>query len=125
MKKEQGQLTEADRTFLEKLTKKGELKARAYRRAVDLWNWIYNPAFPVVCFDGRPCFLIGDELVASLEDPLFSAGHFISEDKAGNMPVCVSAEMDYIPANGRRILRQKHILNGGRKDHVQSCIARV
>ena len=36
MKKEHVKLTETDRTFLEELTKKGELKARAYRRALGL-----------------------------------------------------------------------------------------
>ncbi|NLG98998.1 MAG: helix-turn-helix domain-containing protein [Chloroflexi bacterium] len=36
MNKEHVKLTETDRTFLEELTKKGELKARAYRRALGL-----------------------------------------------------------------------------------------
>lgn len=36
MKKEHVKLTETDRTILEELTKKGELKARAYRRALGL-----------------------------------------------------------------------------------------
>jgi putative transposase len=36
MNKEHVKLTETDRTFLEKLIKKGELKARAYRRALGL-----------------------------------------------------------------------------------------
>lgn len=36
MKKEHVKLTEADRAFLEQLTRKGELQARAYRRAVGL-----------------------------------------------------------------------------------------
>lgn len=36
MKKEHVQLTEAHRTFLEALIQKGELKARAYRRALGL-----------------------------------------------------------------------------------------
>jgi putative transposase len=36
MKKEHVKLTEADRAFLEALTRKGELKARAYRRALGL-----------------------------------------------------------------------------------------
>ena len=36
MKKEHVKLTETDRAFLEALTRKGELKARAYRRALGL-----------------------------------------------------------------------------------------
>jgi transposase len=36
MNKAHVKLTETDRTFLEELTKKGELKARAYRRALGL-----------------------------------------------------------------------------------------
>lgn len=36
MKKEHVKLTEADRAFLEALTRKGELQARAYRRAFGL-----------------------------------------------------------------------------------------
>lgn len=36
MNKEHVKLTETDRTFLETLVKKGELKARAYRRALGL-----------------------------------------------------------------------------------------
>lgn len=36
MKKEHVKLTEADRAFLEQLTRKGDLQARAYRRAVGL-----------------------------------------------------------------------------------------
>ena len=36
MKKGHVKLTEADRAFLEALTKKGELKARAYQRAIGL-----------------------------------------------------------------------------------------
>jgi transposase len=36
MKKEHVKLTEADRAFLEALIRKGELKARAYRRALGL-----------------------------------------------------------------------------------------
>ena len=35
-----------------------------------LWLYLlpYDPAYPVVCFDERPCFLIGD--VVALRDQL-------------------------------------------------------
>ncbi len=42
-----------------------------------LWLYAqpYDPAYPVVCFDERPCFLIG-EVVAPL---LMQAGHVYKE----------------------------------------------
>jgi len=32
-------------------------------RVLSLYNEAYNPEYPVVCFDERPCFLIGDTAI--------------------------------------------------------------
>ncbi len=66
-----------------------------------LYSLPYDPTFPVVCFDERPCFLIG-EAVAGLE---MKAGHTARQhyayEKNGSCALLAAIE----PHTGKRLAR--------------------
>ena len=64
-----------------------------------LYSLPYNPAYPVICYDERPCFLIGDRI-----EPLaLQSGHIRKEhyayEKLGSAALLAAIE----PLTGRRL----------------------
>lgn len=68
-------------------------------RILGLYAQPYDPRYPVICFDERPCFLIG-ELVAPLSlQPGQVAKEHYAYDKLGSCAVLASIE----PLTGQRL----------------------
>ena len=66
-----------------------------------LYRRPYNPAYPVVCFDERPCFLIGDTLIPlPMTNGQVKREHYEYE-KLGSCVLMVAVE----PLSGRRFAR--------------------
>ena len=59
----------------------------------------YDPSYPVVCFDERPCFLIGDQLAPLTMQPGKVARHHYSYTKHGSCALLAAIE----PLTGHRI----------------------
>jgi hypothetical protein len=68
-------------------------------RILDLYAQPYDPAYPVVCFDERPCFLIGDLVEPfALQTGRLRKEHYAYE-KLGSCALLAAIE----PLTGRRI----------------------
>jgi DDE superfamily endonuclease len=59
----------------------------------------YDPAYPVICFDERPCFLIGDRLVPIPMEPGKVRKQHYSYEKLGSCALLAAIE----PLTGRRL----------------------
>jgi transposase len=59
----------------------------------------YDPAYPVICFDERPCFLIGDTLVPVPMRPGKPRKHHSTNEKLGSCVLLAAIE----PLTGRRL----------------------
>ena len=59
----------------------------------------YNPAYPVICFDERPCFLIGDTLVPVPMKPGKKRKQHYEYEKLGSCALLAAIE----PVTGRRL----------------------
>lgn len=67
-------------------------------RVLRVYSRPYNPAYPVICFDERPCFLIGDVLAPLPVEPGRVAREDYEYEKFGNCAVLMAVE----PLTGRR-----------------------
>jgi hypothetical protein len=66
---------------------------------LDLYAQPYDPAYPVVCFDERPCFLIGDKVAAlPLQTGQVRKEHYAYE-KHGSCALLAAIE----PLTGQRV----------------------
>lgn len=59
----------------------------------------YDPAYPVICFDERPCFLIGDTLVPIPMQPGKKRKQHYEYEKLGSCSLLAAIE----PLTGRRL----------------------
>jgi hypothetical protein len=59
----------------------------------------YDPAYPVVCFDERPCFLIGDTLTPMPMQPGMVRTQHYTYEKLGSCALLAAIE----PLTGRRV----------------------
>jgi hypothetical protein len=59
----------------------------------------YDPAYPVICFDERPCFLIGDTLVPVPMQPGKKRKQHYEYEKLGSCALLAAIE----PLTGRRV----------------------
>ena len=59
----------------------------------------YDPAYPVICFDERPCFLIGDTLVPVAMKPGKPRKQHYEYEKLGSCALLAAIE----PLTGRRL----------------------
>jgi hypothetical protein len=66
---------------------------------LDLYKLPYNEAYPVVCFDERPCFLIGDTISGFAMKPGQVAKENYAYTKHGSC--CVLAMIE--PKTGKRL----------------------
>lgn len=67
-------------------------------RVLDRYAQAYDPAYPVVCFDERPCFLIGDVLLPQAMKPGMSAKQHYAYEKLGSCSLLCAIE----PQTGKR-----------------------
>lgn len=68
-------------------------------RILDLYKQPYDPDYPVVCFDERPCFLIGDKVEPlAMQSGKLRKEHYTYE-KLGSCALLASIE----PLTGKRI----------------------
>lgn len=68
-------------------------------RILALYKLPYNPAYPVVCFDERPCFLIGDKIEPlAMQTGKLRKEHYTYE-KLGSCALLASIE----PLTGKRL----------------------
>lgn len=68
-------------------------------RIIYLYNQPYDPAYPVICFDERPCFLIGDLIEPiALQTGVIPKEHYAYE-KCGSAALLAAIE----PLTGKRI----------------------
>jgi len=77
----------------------------------------YDPQYPVVCFDERPCFLIGDTLVPQPMQPGKPRKEHYSYEKFGSCALLAAIE----PLTGRR-LGQVHAQRT-KREYTQFCQA--
>jgi len=80
----------------------GEYLARM-ERILDLYEQEYDEAYPVVCFDERPCFLIGDTIAGFAMKKGSVAKENYAYSKQGSC--CVLAAIE--PLTGKRIVQVK------------------
>jgi len=77
----------------------------------------YDPAYPVVCFDERPCFLIGDEIEPlALQTGRVRKEHYAYE-KLGSCALLAAIE----PLTGQRLAQV--YLRRTKKEYAQFCQA--
>ena len=69
-------------------------------RVLWLYSLPYDPAYPVVCFDERPCFLIGEEVAPLNAKPGQVAREHYAYTKNGS--ACLLAAIE--PLTGRRLV---------------------
>lgn len=82
-----------------------------------IYQLAYDPHYPVVCFDERPCFLIGDKLVpVPMKEGQVRKQHYEYE-KLGSCALLCAIE----PLTGRR-LGQVHAQRT-KRDYTQFCQA--
>jgi hypothetical protein len=79
----------------------------------------YDPAYPVICFDERPCFLIGDTLVPVPIKPGKKRKQHYEYEKFGSCALLAAIE----PLTGRR-LGQLHAQRT-KREYTQFCQALV
>lgn len=77
----------------------------------------YDPAYPVICFDERPCFLIGDTLVPVAMQPGKPRKQHYEYEKLGSCALLAAIE----PLTGRR-LGQVHAQRT-KREYTQFCQA--
>ena len=77
----------------------------------------YDPAYPVICFDERPCFLIGDTLVPVAMQPGKPRKQHYEYEKLGSCALLAAIE----PLTGRR-LGQVHPQRT-KREYTQFCQA--
>ena len=77
----------------------------------------YDPAYPVICFDERPCFLIGDTLVPVALTPGKKRKQHYEYEKFGSCALLAAIE----PLTGRR-LGQVHPQRT-KREYTQFCQA--
>ena len=70
-------------------------------RVLGLYALPYDPAFPVVCFDERPCFLIGEEVAPLNARPGQVAKEHYAYQKNGSCALLAAIE----PKTGTRLAR--------------------
>jgi hypothetical protein len=68
---------------------------------LDVYAQPYDPAYPVVCFDERPCFLIGDVVAPLNPQPGRTAKEHYAYSKHGSC--CLLAAIE--PLTGQRLAR--------------------
>lgn len=68
-------------------------------RILALYALPYDPAYPLICFDERPCFLIGDTLVPVPMKPGSARKQHYSYEKLGSCALLAAIE----PLTGRRL----------------------
>ena len=68
-------------------------------RILALYALPYDPRFPVVCFDERPCFLIGETLVPQPTQPGKVRKEHYAYEKHGSCTLLAAIE----PLTGRRL----------------------
>ena len=81
----------------------GEINSRflaAMERVLWLYALPYDPAYPVVCFDERPCFLIGEEVAPLNAKPGQIAREHYAYTKNGS--ACLLAALE--PLTGKRLV---------------------
>ena len=77
----------------------------------------YDPAYPVVCFDERPCFLIGDEIEpVALQTGRVRKEHYVYE-KLGSCALLAAIE----PLTGQRLAQVYP--RRTKKEYAQFCQA--
>jgi transposase len=69
-------------------------------RILWLYSLPYNPCFPVLCYDERPCFLIGEAVTALAMKAGQAAREHYAYEKNGSCNLLASIE----PLTGRRIV---------------------
>jgi len=69
-------------------------------RILWLYGLPYDPCFPVLCYDERPCFLIGEAVTALAMKAGQVARHHYAYEKNGSCNLLASIE----PLTGRRIV---------------------
>ena len=69
-------------------------------RILWLYGLPYNPCFPVLCYDERPCFLIGEAVTALAMKAGQAAREHYAYEKNGSCNLLASIE----PLTGRRIV---------------------
>lgn len=84
-----------------------------------LWLYLlpYDPAYPVVCFDERPCFLIGDVVAPLAMQPGQLRKEHYAYEKLGSCALLAAIE----PLTGQR-LAQVHAQRT-QKEFTQFCLA--
>lgn len=70
-------------------------------RVLDVYARPYNPKHPVICYDERPCFLIGDALCPIPVEPGKIAKEDYMYEKFGSCCVLLAVE----PLTGRRFVK--------------------
>ena len=77
----------------------------------------YDPAYPVICFDERPCFLIGDTLVPVPMRPGKKRKQHYEYEKLGSCSLLAAIE----PLTGRRLgqVQQQRT----KREYMQFCQA--
>lgn len=68
-------------------------------RILALYALPYDPHYPVICFDERPCFLIGDTLLPIPMQPGKARKEHYSYEKLGSCVLLAAIE----PLTGRRL----------------------
>jgi hypothetical protein len=86
-------------------------------RILALYALPYDPLFPVICFDERPCFLIGDILVPQPLQPGKVRKEHYAYEKLGSCALLAAIE----PLTGRR-LGQVH-LQRTKREYTLFCQA--
>lgn len=86
-------------------------------RVLAVYALPYDPHYPVVCFDERPCFLIGDTLVPQAMEPGKPRKQHYSYEKFGSCALLAAIE----PLTGRR-LGQVHAQRT-KREYTQFCQA--
>jgi hypothetical protein len=82
---------------------------------LSLYALPYDPAYPVICFDERPCFLIGDTLVPVEMKPGKKRKQHYEYEKLGSCALLAAIE----PLTGRR-LGQVHVQRT-KREYTQFC----
>jgi len=77
----------------------------------------YDPAYPVVCFDERPCFLIGDTLLPRPMRKGEIAKQHYEYEKLGSASLLAAIE----PLTGRRLAHVCH--RRTKREFTQFCQA--
>jgi hypothetical protein len=86
-------------------------------RILALYALPYDPRYPVVCFDERPCFLIGDTLVPIAMKPGSKRKQHYEYEKLGSCALLCAIE----PLTGRRLGQVHH--RRTKREYTEFCQA--